>query len=57
MKVQLPMDVGKRNLGRAVIYFSRSVGKDITTAATLLVVCEGNDTLAIERGRYVSGQS
>jgi hypothetical protein len=49
----LPLGLREKGIkGRAVIYFSRSVGKDITTAATLLVVCGENHTLGKQLGRY-----
>jgi hypothetical protein len=51
------MDCYQRNLGRAVVYFSSSVGKDTTTAATLLVVCGGKNTLATKAGQYASEHS
>lgn len=55
--MELPIGYGKKEFaGRAVIHFSRSVGKDITTAATLLVVCELHHTLQSELCPYVSGQ-
>jgi hypothetical protein len=54
--MELPIGYGKKEFaGRAVIYFSRSVGKDITTAATLLVVCDLHHTLHSEARPYVSG--
>jgi len=41
--------------GRADIYFSRSVGKDIPARPTLLVVCRDSTALSVRR-QYASEQ-